>query len=94
MGSKFIKSLIDLTHKQWLFQNSDVHYVSEGLTANQHDELTTKIHELMKTNCNALLACHRHFMRINFNVLGSGPVLACQVWVAIMEMAVSVAKVV
>jgi hypothetical protein len=32
-------------------------------------------------------------MRINFNVLGSGPALACQVWVANREMAISVAKV-
>ncbi len=92
-GSKFIKSLIDLMHKQWLFRNSDVHYVSKGLTANQHDELTIKIRELMKTKCNALLVRHRHFMRINFNVLGSAPALACQVWVANMEMAISVAKV-
>jgi hypothetical protein len=92
-GLKFIKSLIDLTHKRWLFRNSNVHYVSKGLTANQHNELTTKIRELMKKNCNALLARHRHFMRINFNILGSGPVLACQVWVANMEIAISVAKV-
>ncbi len=70
-----------------------MHYVSKGLTANQHEELTTKIRELMKTNCNALLARHRHFMRIDFTVLGSGPALACQVWVANMEMAISVAKV-
>ncbi len=92
-GLKFIKSLIDLMHKQWLFQNSDAHYISKGLTANQHDELTIKIRELMKTKCNALLARHRHFMPINFNVLGSGPALARQVWVANMEMAISVAKV-
>ncbi len=70
-----------------------MHYISKGLTANQHDELTTKIHELMKTNRNALLVHHRHFMRINFNVLGSGPALARQVWVTNMEMAISVAKV-
>ncbi len=78
-GLKFIKSLIDLMHKQWLFQNSNMHYVSEGLTANQHDELTTKIRELMKMNCNALLTRHRHFMHINFNILGSSPALARQV---------------
>jgi hypothetical protein len=54
-GLKLIKSLIGLTHKQWLFQNSDVHYVSKGLTAHQHDELTTKIRVLMKTKHKALL---------------------------------------
>jgi hypothetical protein len=78
-GLKFIKILIDLTHKQLLFRNSDVHYASKSLTANQHNELTTKIRELMKTNCNALLAHHQHFMCINFNILGSGPALPRQV---------------
>ncbi len=48
-GTKFIKGLISLTHKQWLYRNNDVHYVSEGLTLRQHEELTTKIEILMKT---------------------------------------------
>ena len=39
-GTKFIKSLIGLTHKQWLCRNKDVHYISEGLTLRRHKELT------------------------------------------------------
>ncbi len=35
--SRLIKSCIGLTHKQWLFQNSDVHYISKGLTVHQHN---------------------------------------------------------
>ncbi len=93
MGLKLIKSLIGLTHKQWLFWNSDIHYVSKGLTAHQHDKLTTKICVLMKIKHKALLEQHRHFIQINFNKLGWGPTLAHQVWVANMEMAISVAKV-
>jgi hypothetical protein len=31
-GCKFIKGLIGLTHKQWLYRNNEVHYVSDGLT--------------------------------------------------------------
>jgi hypothetical protein len=38
-GAKLIQSLLRLMHKQWLYRNSDVHYVSEGLTTGQHDEL-------------------------------------------------------
>jgi hypothetical protein len=35
-GTKFIKGLIGLIHKQWLYRNNDVHYVSEGLKLRQH----------------------------------------------------------
>jgi hypothetical protein len=38
-GYKFIKGLIGLTHKQWLYRNNEVHYVSNGLTLKQHEEL-------------------------------------------------------
>jgi len=54
-GTKFIKSLIGLTHKQWLYRNSDVHYITKGLTSRQHKELTSRIKELMKTKCTGLL---------------------------------------
>ncbi len=92
-GTKFIKSLISLTHKQWLYRNCDVHYISNGLTLRQHNELTSKIKELMKTKRTALFGRHRHYMNTNFNILGCGPTIARQVWVANMEMAISIAKV-
>jgi hypothetical protein len=57
-GTKFIKSLINLTHQQWLYRNNDVHYVSEGLTLRQHKELTAKIKVLIKTKHSALLGQH------------------------------------
>jgi hypothetical protein len=91
--SRLIKSLIGLTHKQWLFRNSDVHYISKGLTAHQHDKLTARICKLMKTKHKILLPRHRHFIQIDFDQLGRGPTLARQVWVANMEIAISIAKV-
>ncbi len=54
-GANLIQSLLSLTHKEWLYRNSDVHYISEGLTAWQHDELQAKIYKLMKTKQSALL---------------------------------------
>jgi hypothetical protein len=59
----------------------------------QHEELTAKIKILLKTRRCALLHRHRHYMLTNFEVLGRGPTLARQVWVANMEMAISVARV-
>ncbi len=92
-GIKFIKSLIGLTHKQWLYRNKDVHYVSEELRLRQHEELIAKVKVLMKTKRSALLGQHRYYMSTNFDELGRRPTLARQVWVAIMEMAISAAKV-
>jgi hypothetical protein len=92
-GCKFIKGLIGLTHKQWLYRNNNVHYISDGLTMKQHEELTAKIKILLKTRRCALLCHHRHYMLTNFEVPGSSPILAHQVWVANMEMAISVARV-
>ncbi len=93
-GTKFIKSLLSMTHKQWLYRNCDVHYISNGLASRQHNKLTSKIKELMKTKRNALLLSqHQHYMNTNFNTLGCRPTIARQVWVASMEMAISVAKV-
>ncbi len=83
-----------MTHKQWLYRNNNVHYVSEGFTLRQHKELTAKIKVLMKTKCSALLGRHQHYMSTNFDELGCGPTLARQVSFANIEMAISIANVV
>ena len=73
--------------------NNDVHYVSDGLTLKQHEDLTAKIKILLKTRSGAPHRRHRHYMLTNFEELGSRPTLARQVWVANMEMAISVARI-
>ncbi len=92
-GTKFIKSCISLMHKQWLYQNSDLHYVIDNLTALQHGELAAKIGQIMRTKRMALLARHQHYMKIDFAKLGCGLTIARLVWVANKEMAISIAKV-
>ncbi len=47
----------------------------------------------MKTKRTALLGGHRHYINTNFNTIGCRPTIARQVWVANMEMAISVAMV-
>jgi hypothetical protein len=59
----------------------------------QHEELTAKIKIILKTRHCTLFRRHRHYLSTNFEVLRSGPALARQVWVANMEMAISVARV-
>ncbi len=70
-----------------------MHYISNGLISRQHNKLTFKIKELMKTERTALLGHHRHYMNTNFNTLGCGPTIARQLWVPNMEIAISIAKV-
>ncbi len=92
-GAKFIKSLVSITHKQWLYRNSDVHHAIDGLSARQHQELTARIHSLLKTNKDSLHERHRHLMEVDFTKLGSGTTIARQVWVANVDMAISVARI-
>jgi hypothetical protein len=42
-GAKFIKSLISITHKQWLYRNSDVHHVIDELSSQQQQKLMARI---------------------------------------------------
>ncbi len=92
-GARFIKSLISITHKQWLYRNSEIHHVIDGLSSRQHQELTARIHFLLETKKDSLHERHKHLMEVDFAKLGSGPTIARQVWVANVEMAISVAKV-
>jgi hypothetical protein len=92
-GSKFIKSLISITHKQWLYRNSDIHQESNGLNTKQHQELTSRIQELILMKKGSLLERHQHLMDMDFFKLGSRPTITCQVWVTNIEMVISVAKV-
>jgi hypothetical protein len=35
-GISFLKSLLSVTHKQWLFQNADIHNRFDEITMHQH----------------------------------------------------------
>jgi hypothetical protein len=93
-GAKFIKSLISITHKQWLNRNSNVHHVIDGLSSRQQQKLMARIRKLLETKKNSLLEQHKHLMDVDFIKLGSGTTIARQVWVANVDMAISVAIVV
>jgi hypothetical protein len=52
-----------------------------------------RIHFLLETKKESLHKGHKHLMEVDFAELGSGITIARQVWVANVEMAISVAKV-
>ena len=90
-GKSFIDSLLSLTHKQWIFRNSKVHFKTDGLTASQHDVLETTVRTLMATQPSSLLAKDRYLLSEDFTQLGEGPAVIRQVWVASMESALGAA---
>jgi hypothetical protein len=90
-GVGFIKSLLSITHKQWIFQNLVLHHRIEGLTSNDHLILFNQIRALMQTHPTDLLPCHRYLLTRNFQSLGSSETIQRQIWVALMESALSAA---
>ena len=41
-----IHRLLELTHRQWIYRNTEVHFVPEGgLTARQHESLMSRVEE-------------------------------------------------
>ncbi len=87
-----IKALLNITQKQWIYRNSDIHYRFDGLTTHQHSLLSERIHNLIRTSPADLLPCHRHLLQQYFHQLGSDITLKCQLWVASMDSAISTAS--
>jgi hypothetical protein len=61
-GARFIKRLISIKHKQWLYRNSNVHHVIDLLSSRQQQELMARIHDFLETKKNSLLEQHKHLM--------------------------------
>ncbi len=74
----FIGKLLQLTHKQWLFCNSHVHYKKlKGLTATQHTEIFERVKCHMWSDPPELLAKHKLFLEEDFELLGKGSSNVC-----------------
>ena len=88
----FIGKLLQLTHKQWLFCNSHVHYKKlEGLTAAQHAEVFERVKGLMWSDPTKLLAKHLFLLEEDFELLGEGSSGVRLTWIASMESALKAA---
>ena len=91
-GQQFIEKLLNITHKQWIFRNSHVHYRIEGLTPVEHNKIFDKIEELMYTNPDELLPCHKHLLETDFGRLGEGSPVDRQYWIVSIESALKAAE--
>ena len=57
-----IKTLLSITHHQWLFRNVDVHHRFDGLTMHGHNLLSLRINDLLETSPGDLLPVHRYLL--------------------------------
>ena len=49
-GTSSIRKLLELTHKQWKFRNSKVHYGRlDGLTKEEHLQIIQPVEDILKT---------------------------------------------
>ncbi len=91
-GVQIIKSLLGVTHRQWLFWNSNVHHRIDSLTSHQHSQSFDCIHSLLMTPISELLPNDRHLLQQDFHQLSNTDTIQCQLWVASMESAISAAS--
>jgi hypothetical protein len=68
-GVSFLKSLLSITHKQWLFRNSDVHHIIDGLMTHQHALLNQRMHNLIQTTPKELFPMHVIYSNKTLNSL-------------------------
>jgi hypothetical protein len=90
-GITFLKSLLNITHRQWVYRNADVHHKVDGLTTSEHETLFMDIRNLMHTVPGDLLHRHRHLLNQDFHDLGNHTTLQHQLWVASMTSAIKAA---
>ena len=58
-GAQSIELLLQITHKQWLFRNSGVHFRGEdGLTQVELDQIFDEVEDLVYTEPDELLPKH------------------------------------
>jgi hypothetical protein len=72
-AKKFVGFLFRITHRQWSFRNSVVHFKIEGRTPAQHQEIIHEFGELLEIDTRTLLPKYRHLWEDeDFEALGRG----------------------
>ena len=82
--------LIRITHRQWTYRNSVVHYKVEGRSAEEHKAVIAEMTRLMSVDPTTLLPKYRHlFEEEDFEALGAGSTTNRIYWVAAARAAVA-----
>ena len=92
---QFIKRVLHITHRQWLYRNARIHIrLVDGLTEPEHNNIIQLVHNLLDTDPNDLLPQHRHLLQQDFQQLGEGRSLDRQYWITSMQSALETADIV
>ena len=89
---KLVGHLLQITHKQWVFRNSQVHQKFQGCTQMQHNVIMDKMRSLMRIHPHSLLEKYRYLLQEDFERLGEGVPEERKQWIVAMESAVSAAE--
>jgi hypothetical protein len=88
-----ITKLLNITHKQWLYRNSHMHYsAQEGITLKQHQQILQQVFDNIHTDPDTLLPRHWYLLETNPTTLGGGSTANRRVWLASLESAQSAAE--
>ena len=89
-GRTFIDKLLQITHKQWMYRNSEVHYkLPDGMTLAEHDKVFERVSRLLQTDPEDLLLRHQHLLEVDREALGEATAQRRKYWIADMESAVA-----
>ena len=92
-GQDFVKSLLHLTHKQWLFRNARKHIrLMDGMTEAEHLEVYDRVEELIHLDPTDLLPKHQYLLDDDFSKMGESSSIAWKVWVLNVESALAAAN--
>ena len=70
---ELVNLLLQMTHEQWIFRNSHVHFEKlDGMTEAHPDVIMSKVHNLLATDPDDLLEKHQHMLHRDFEQLGKG----------------------
>ena len=91
-GKGFICKLLELTHSQWVYRNTEVHHKVEGMTMTQHEALMKDVGRFAEVDPADLLPENRRLLDVDFEALGKGAAVDRKYWVAEMDAAVAAAS--
>lgn len=91
-AASFVERLLRITHRQWQYRNSVVHFTVDGLTREEHEAVISRFEELLQVDPSQLLPKHRHFFDSqDFEELGAASAITKQYWIHSVESALAAA---
>ena len=88
-GAVLVDKLLQLTHRQWILRNTEIHYtLPDGFSLAQHEDIFNDALSLWRTlDPDELLDRHQHLLKMGDEELGKCSPLRRRLWIADVESA-------